>query len=100
MIRIAKEWNCSYAIMHFNRGCEGTSIGLPENRAALVNAGILTLTFEAIWQPPERSMRVQYCAKWTFFCVPTGMRHWRIDIVHPKLVILDFIMEVFCYEAY
>jgi len=47
MIRIAKEWYCDYAIIHFNRGCEGTSIGQPENRTALVNAGIPTLTFDS-----------------------------------------------------
>ena len=46
MIRIAREWHCDYALMHFNRGCEGTSVGLPENRAALINAGIPTHAFE------------------------------------------------------
>ncbi|MGA2466228.1 MAG: hypothetical protein ABSH06_17990 [Thermodesulfobacteriota bacterium] len=28
------------------RRCEGTSVGLPENRAALINAGIPALAFE------------------------------------------------------
>lgn len=46
MIRIAREWKCNYAFMHFNRGCEGTSIGLPENRRALMDAGVPTLGFE------------------------------------------------------
>ena len=46
MIRMAREWHCDYALMHFNRGCEGTSVGIPENRAALMNAGIPTLAFK------------------------------------------------------
>jgi benzoyl-CoA reductase subunit B len=52
MIRIAREWHCDYALMHFNRGCEGTSVGLPENRAALINAGIPTLAFEGNMADP------------------------------------------------
>jgi benzoyl-CoA reductase subunit B len=52
MIRIAREWHCDYALMHFNRGCEGTSVGLPENRAALIKAGIPTLAFEGNMADP------------------------------------------------
>ena len=52
MIRIAREWHCDYALMHFNRGCEGTSVGLPENRSALINAGIPTLAFEGNMADP------------------------------------------------
>lgn len=52
MIRIAREWNCNYAFMHFNRGCEGTSIGLPENRRALIDAGIPALAFEGNMADP------------------------------------------------
>ena len=53
MIRMAKEWHCDYVIMHFNQGCEGTSIGLPENRTALVNAGIPALVFESNMGDPR-----------------------------------------------
>ena len=52
MIRMVREWHCDYALMHFNRGCEGTSVGLPENRTALVNAGIPTLAFESNMADP------------------------------------------------
>jgi len=52
MIGIAKKWHCDYASVHFNRGCEGTSVGLPENRAALIKAGIPTLAFEGNMADP------------------------------------------------
>jgi benzoyl-CoA reductase subunit B len=49
---MAREWHCDYALMHFNWGCEGTSVGLPENRAALINAGISTIAFEGNMADP------------------------------------------------
>lgn len=42
----------SYALMHFNRGCEGTSVGLPQNRRAVIDAGIPTLGFEGNMADP------------------------------------------------
>jgi hypothetical protein len=32
--------------MNFNCGCEGMSVGLPENRRFLFDPGILTIRFE------------------------------------------------------
>lgn len=46
MLRIAREWKVDGVILHYNRGCEGTSISIGENRLALLNAGFPVLPFE------------------------------------------------------
>ncbi|MBI5323812.1 MAG: benzoyl-CoA reductase, bzd-type, subunit O [Ignavibacteriae bacterium] len=46
MIRIAKEWKLDGVMLHYNRGCEGLSLGIAENRLALIDAGYPVMTFE------------------------------------------------------
>lgn len=46
MIRIAKEWKVNGILLHYNRGCEGLSLGIAENRLALMKAGFPVMTFE------------------------------------------------------
>ncbi|MFC1563702.1 benzoyl-CoA reductase, bzd-type, subunit O [candidate division KSB1 bacterium] len=46
MIRIAKEWKLDGVMLHYNRGCEGLTIGIAENRLALLDAGYPVMTFE------------------------------------------------------
>lgn len=46
MIGIAREWKSRCDFIHFNCGREGMSVGLPENRRFLFDAGILTIRFE------------------------------------------------------
>jgi benzoyl-CoA reductase subunit B len=46
MIRIAREWKVNGVFLHYNRGCEGLSLGIAENRLAIQNAGIPTMPFE------------------------------------------------------
>jgi len=46
MVRIAKEWQLSGVMLHYNRGCEGLSIGIAENRLALIDAGYPVMAFE------------------------------------------------------
>ncbi|MCW2278174.1 2-hydroxyglutaryl-CoA dehydratase D-component [Heliophilum fasciatum] len=46
MIRIAKEWKLDGVMLHYNRGCEGLSLGIAENRLAIAKAGIPVMTFE------------------------------------------------------
>jgi benzoyl-CoA reductase subunit B len=46
MARIAKEWGLNGVILHYNRGCEGLSLGIAENRLGLVKTGIPVMTFE------------------------------------------------------
>jgi benzoyl-CoA reductase subunit B len=46
MITIAKEWKLDGIMLHYNRGCEGLSVGIAENRLALQGAGYPVMTFE------------------------------------------------------
>jgi benzoyl-CoA reductase subunit B len=46
MIRIGREWKVDGVILHYNRGCEGLSLGIAENRLALQRAGFAVMTFE------------------------------------------------------
>ena len=46
MIRIAKEWHLDGVMLHYNRGCEGLSVGIAENRLGLIEAGYPVMTFE------------------------------------------------------
>lgn len=46
MKTIVREWNVDGVILHLNRGCEGLSLGIMENRLALAEAGIPVMTYE------------------------------------------------------
>jgi len=46
MLRIAKEWKIDGILLHYNRGCEGLSLGIAENRLALIEAGYPVMAFE------------------------------------------------------
>ncbi|EQB63316.1 MAG: Benzoyl-CoA reductase, beta subunit [candidate division Zixibacteria bacterium RBG-1] len=46
MIRIAKEWKVDGVMLHYNRGCEGLTLGIAENRLDLIKAGFPVMTFE------------------------------------------------------
>jgi benzoyl-CoA reductase subunit B len=46
MVRIAKEWKLNGIMLHYNRGCEGLSVGIAENRLALIDGGYPVMTFE------------------------------------------------------
>ena len=46
MKTIVKEWGVNGVMLHLNRGCEGLSIGIMENRLGLAAAGIPVMTFE------------------------------------------------------
>ncbi len=47
MLDIFKQWKADGYIIHYNRGCEMSSLHAAENRLALVNAGIPVMTYEA-----------------------------------------------------
>lgn len=44
--KIAEQWKCDAAIIHLNRGCEGTAQHQMEMKIALQNMGLPVLTFE------------------------------------------------------
>jgi len=46
MLRMAKEWKLDGIMLHYNRGCEGLSLGIAENRLALIDAEIPVMVFE------------------------------------------------------
>ncbi|HLA26589.1 MAG TPA: benzoyl-CoA reductase, bzd-type, subunit O [Syntrophales bacterium] len=46
MLAIARDWKVDGVLLHLNRGCEGSSMGVPENRLAMLDAGYPTIAFE------------------------------------------------------
>jgi len=44
--RLVKQWKCDVAIIHLNRGCEGTAQHQMEMKLALANMGLPIMTFE------------------------------------------------------
>jgi benzoyl-CoA reductase subunit B len=46
MAQIAKQWKLNGVILHYNRGCEGLSLGIAENRLGLIAKGIPVMTYE------------------------------------------------------
>ncbi len=46
MLRIVKEWKLDGVMLHMNRGCEGLSCGIAENRLAIAEADVPVMTFE------------------------------------------------------
>lgn len=46
MDSIAKNWNVDAIVLHYNRGCEGLSVGIAENRLGLLKRGHKVMTYE------------------------------------------------------
>jgi benzoyl-CoA reductase subunit B len=46
MAMIAKQWKLNGVMLHYNRGCEGLSVGIAENRLGLMEKGIPVFMFE------------------------------------------------------
>jgi benzoyl-CoA reductase subunit B len=46
MAVIAKHWKVDGIILHYNRGCEGLSLGIAENRSGLLKRGYNVMMFE------------------------------------------------------
>ena len=46
MDAIAKRWDVDGIILHYNRGCEGLSLGIAENRLGLIERGNPVLAYE------------------------------------------------------
>ena len=46
MACIARNWKADGIMFHYNRGCEGTALGIAENRLYLLDQGFPVLTFE------------------------------------------------------
>jgi benzoyl-CoA reductase subunit B len=46
MLSIVKQWNVDAVLLHYNRGCEGLSVHIAENRLGLQKAGVPVFPFE------------------------------------------------------
>lgn len=46
MSAVARQWKAGGIILHLNRGCEGVSIGVMENRLGLMKEGFKVMTYE------------------------------------------------------
>ncbi len=46
MLQIVKQWQLDGVMLHLNRGCEGLSCGIMENRLGIAKAGVPIMTFE------------------------------------------------------
>jgi benzoyl-CoA reductase subunit B len=46
MDAIARNWKLNGIILHYNRGCEGLSVGIAENRLGLLERGWKVMTYE------------------------------------------------------
>jgi benzoyl-CoA reductase subunit B len=46
MIAIANQWKAKGVLIHYNRGYEGSSLGIPRNRLDLIKTGFPVLGFE------------------------------------------------------
>ncbi|UCD16745.1 MAG: benzoyl-CoA reductase, bzd-type, subunit O [Candidatus Zixiibacteriota bacterium] len=46
MLQIVKQWQLDGVMLHLNRGCEGLSCGIMENRLGIAGAGVPVMTFE------------------------------------------------------
>lgn len=46
MLQIVKQWDVDGVMLHLNRGCEGLSCGIMENKLGIAKAGVPIMTFE------------------------------------------------------
>lgn len=46
MLSIVRQWRINAVLLHYNRGCEGLSVHIAENRLGLLNAGVPVFSFE------------------------------------------------------
>ncbi len=46
MLKIVEQWKVDGVMLHLNRGCEGLSTGIMENRRGIAESGVPIMTFE------------------------------------------------------
>jgi benzoyl-CoA reductase subunit B len=74
MVRIAKEWKLDGVLLHYNRGCEGLSLGIAENRLALQKAGFPVMVFEGNMGDEREFDEVKTLTRIDAFMESLGMR--------------------------
>ncbi|MFA4969657.1 MAG: 2-hydroxyacyl-CoA dehydratase family protein, partial [Sulfuritalea sp.] len=61
-------------MMHLNRGCEGLSVGIMENRQDMANAGVPIMTFEGNMGDEREFDEVRTQARVDAFMEQLGLR--------------------------
>ncbi|ROL61046.1 benzoyl-CoA reductase, bzd-type, subunit O [Bacteroidetes/Chlorobi group bacterium ChocPot_Mid] len=78
MIKIAKQWKLDGIMLHYNRGCEGLSLGIAENRLALIEAGYPVMTFEGNMGDEREFDESQAKARMDSFMETLGIKQLKI----------------------
>jgi len=73
VVKIARDWKCDRAIVHLNRGCEGTAVGQLEVRQALIDAGFPVLTYEGNMADPREFDEAKTIARIDAFMEAQGL---------------------------
>ncbi len=74
MLRIVKEWQVDGVLLHLNRGCEGLSLGIMENRGGIAQAGFPIMTFEGNMGDEREFDEVRTQARVDAFMEQLGLR--------------------------
>jgi len=74
MKTIAKEWKVDGVMLHLNRGCEGTSMGIMENRLGLAETGIPVMSYEGNMGDDREFDEVRSMARVDAFMEQLGLR--------------------------
>ena len=74
MKTIIKDWKVDGVMMHLNRGCEGLSLGIMENRLALAKVGIPVMTYEGNMGDDREFDEVRTQARVDAFMEQLGLR--------------------------
>ena len=74
MLRIIKEWQVDGVMLHLNRGCEGLSLGIMENRLGISQAGVPIMTFEGNMGDEREFDEVRTQARVDAFMEQLGLR--------------------------
>ena len=74
MLRIVREWQVDGVMLHLNRGCEGLSLGIMENRLGIAKAGVPVMTFEGNMGDEREFDEVRTQARVDAFMEQLGLR--------------------------
>ena len=74
MLRIVKEWQVDGVMLHLNRGCEGLSLGIMENRMGIAKAGVPIMTYEGNMGDEREFDEVRTQARVDAFMEQLGLR--------------------------
>jgi len=74
MKTMAKEWKVDGVMLHLNRGCEGSSMGIMENRLGLAETGIPVMSYEGNMGDDREFDEVRSQARVDAFMEQLGLR--------------------------